>query len=123
MGSDHFLLDVFTYSNANAMQRQAKNTKMCLSRLYKKPQVPLPDGFYIQEISFPPGIANIASNCYASSVLQCLFSHIDLSMPPIAGMLQAGENSIKACCASDCCIALIFESVMSYYYAPLCMSS
>ena len=25
--------------------------------------------------SFPPGISNVASNCYASSVLQCLFSH------------------------------------------------
>ena len=26
--------------------------------------------------SFPPGINNVASNCYASSVLQFLFSHL-----------------------------------------------
>ena len=25
--------------------------------------------------SFPPGISNVASNCCANSVLQCLFSH------------------------------------------------
>ena len=50
--------------------------KLCLSRRgeARKEQVNVPEGLYNRDIKFSPGIANIASNCYASSVLQCLFS-------------------------------------------------
>ena len=68
-----------SHRSVEMMEPQAKKARLSLSKTNrktpKKKVSVLPDGIYDKEITFPPGIANIANNCYASSVLQCLFSH------------------------------------------------
>ena len=41
----------------------------------ERPRIPAA-GVYNQDVLLPPGINNVARNCYANAVLQCLFNHL-----------------------------------------------
>jgi len=77
------------------MQPKAKKARLSLSKAKKNER--LPDGIYDKEIVFPPGIANIGNNCYANSVLQCLFNHPTFETIICGAIANHAEECTTSC--------------------------
>ena len=59
--------------------------------------------------SFPPGISIVASNCYASSVLQCIFSHHTFR-EMITGIFATHSKYCSTCCKKKVNFLLVYVS-------------
>ena len=89
--------------------------KLCLSRRdeARKEQANVPEGLYNRDIKFPPGIA---SNCYASSVLQCLFSTTTFNL-----LLDAVAAAHSQDCVTCNAVAGILTPCINYKLIIKCV--
>ena len=72
---------------------------------------------YIPDCLYPPGIMNVANNCYASSIVQCLINHPSFSLMYEKLIGRHAMHCDKTCTSSSKRFMKLYTFIHSFMHA------